>query len=96
MVDKHDAVLRDKNVLPLAFHLLAAESMEEALFSGYVRQMRALHPDAPLPALYMSDALLADADRMRARIGDDGFFAGLNGGAARRRPTSGPGCSATT
>ena len=84
VVDKHDAVLRDKNVMPLAFHLLAAESMEEALFSGYVRQVRVLHPGAPLPALYMADALLADADRMRARVGDDGFFAGLNGGAEKR------------
>ena len=84
VVYKHDAVLRDKDVLPLAFHLLAAESMEAALFSGYVRQVRVLHPDAPLPALYMSDALLADADRMRARVGDEGFFAGLNGGAENR------------
>jgi hypothetical protein len=84
VVDKHDAILRDKNVLPLAFHLLAAESMEAALFSGYVRQVRALHPGAPLPALYMADALLADADRMRARMGDDGFFAGLNGGAEKK------------
>ena len=84
VVDKHDAVLRNKNVLPLAFHLLAAESMEAALFSGYVRQVRALHPEAPLPALYMSDALLADADRMRARVGDEGFIAGLNGGAEKK------------
>jgi hypothetical protein len=79
VVDKHDAVLRSKNVLPLAFHLLAAKSMEAALFGGYVRQISALHPDAPLPALYMADGLLADADRMRARVGDGGFFAGLNG-----------------
>ena len=84
IVDKHDAVLRDKSVLPLAFHLLAAESMEAALFSGYVRQVRALHPDAPMPALYMADALLADSDRMRVRVGDDGFFAGLNGGAEKQ------------
>jgi hypothetical protein len=85
VVDKHDAVLRDKSVMPLAFHLLAAESMEEALFSGYVRQVRVLDPGAPLPALYMADALLTDADRMRARVGDDGFFAGLNGGVEKKR-----------
>ena len=84
VVDKHDAVLRSKNVLPLAFHLLAAKSMEAALFGGYVRQISALHPDAPLPALYMADGLLADADRMRARIGDEGFFAGLNGGGDKK------------
>ena len=89
-------MLRDKNVLRLAFHLLGAESMEQALFSGYVRQIRALHPGAPLPALHMADALLADADRMRARIGDERFFAGLNGGAEAEGATRGPGCSATT
>ncbi len=84
VVEKHDAVLRSKNVLPLAFHLLAAKSMEAALFGGYVRQISALHPDAPLPALYMADGLLADADRMRARVGDEGFFAGLNGGGDKQ------------
>jgi hypothetical protein len=84
VVDKHDAVLHDKNVLPLAFHLLAAKSMEAALFGGYVRQISALHPDAPLPALYMADGLLADADRMRARVSDEGFFSGLNGGGEKK------------
>src|SRR5262249_20606769 len=84
VVDKHDAVLRDMNVLPLAFHLLAAESMEEALFRGYLWQVRTLQPEAQLPALHMSDALLADADRMRARVGDEGFFAGLNGGGEKK------------
>jgi len=84
VVDKHDAVLRNKNVLPLAFHLLAAKSMEAALFGGYVRQISTLHPDAPLPALYMADGLLADADRMRVRVGDEGFFAGLNGGGDKQ------------
>jgi len=85
-VARHDTVLRDARVLPLAFHLLAAKSMEAALFGGYVRQVSALHPDAPLPALYVADGLLADADRMRARVGDEGFFAGLNsgGGGAKK------------
>jgi hypothetical protein len=82
VVGKHDDVLRDKNVLPVAFHLLGAESMEESLLSGYVRQVSARHPDAPLPAVYMADGLLADADRMRGNVGDERFFAGLNGGEA--------------
>jgi len=82
VIDKHDVALRDKDVLPVAFHLLGAESMEEALFTGYVRQVSARHPGAPLPALYMADGLLADADRMRNNVGDEVFFAGLNGGEA--------------
>jgi len=34
VIARHDDVLLDKNVLPLAFHLLGAESLEQALFSG--------------------------------------------------------------
>jgi hypothetical protein len=80
VVDRYDAVLRDKDILPLAFHLLGAKSMEEALFSSYIRQVRERHPGAPLPALHMSDGLLADAERMRQRDGDERFLAGINGG----------------
>ena len=81
VVARHDAALHDKKVLPLVFHLLGAESMEKALFDGYLRQIRQLHPGAPLPAVHQSDALLADAERYRSDVGDDRFFAGLNGDA---------------
>jgi hypothetical protein len=81
VVARHDDVLLDKNVLPLAFHLIGAESLEQALFLGYIRQITRLHPGAPLPALHESDAILRDAERLRARDGDERFFAGLNGGA---------------
>src|SRR5829696_1525881 len=81
VIARHDVVLQDKSFLPLAFHLLGAESMEQALFAGYLRQMTELHPGAPLPAVHRSEALFDDADRMRARLGDEEFFAGLNGGS---------------
>lgn len=81
IVARHDDVLLDRKMLPLAFHLLGAESMEQALFDGYIRQIRQLHPDAPLPAVHESDGVLADAERMRTRDGDDRFFTGLNGDA---------------
>ena len=80
VVARHDDVLLDKNVLPLAFHLLGAESLEQALFSGYIRQIARLHPGATLPAVHHSDGILADAERLRARDGDERFLAGLNGG----------------
>jgi uncharacterized protein DUF6079 len=82
VIARHDDVLLDKAILPLAFHLIGAESMEEALFAGYTRQIARLHPGAPLPTLHESDALLRDAERLRLRDGDEQFFAGLNGGAA--------------
>ena len=87
VVARHDGVLLDKTVLPLAFHLIGAESLEQALFSGYIRQIRQLHPGAVLPALHQSDGILADAERQRARDGDERFFAGLNGGMAGRGVT---------
>lgn len=71
----HDRVLREQNILPLAFHFLDAQSMEEALFDGYVEQIQHLHPDANLPSLYRTDDLLQDAEAMRERLGDEGFFA---------------------
>jgi hypothetical protein len=79
IVAKHDPTLADRKILPLAFHLLDAKSMEQALFDGYIRQIRARHPEATLPAVHRSEGLLADAERLRERIGDTQFFAGLNG-----------------
>ncbi len=81
VIAKHDPTLYDRKVLPLAFHLLGAESLEQALFEGYIRQVRDLHPTAPLPAVHKSDALLEDAGGLRRRLGDVEFFAGLNAGA---------------
>lgn len=81
VLDHHDQSIQNKKFLPLAFHLLGAESMEAAIFSGYLRQIRELHPGAPLPAVHRSDALLRDAEGMRGRLGDAKFFEGLNGGS---------------
>ena len=69
VIARHDATLQDRRFLPLAFHLLGAESMEEALFAGYLRQIEERHPGAPLPAVHQSDELFRDADALRARAG---------------------------
>ncbi|MGC1721895.1 MAG: DUF6079 family protein, partial [Isosphaeraceae bacterium] len=76
VIARHDDVLLDKKVLPLAFHLIGAESLEQALFLVYIRQVARLHPEAPLPALHESDAILRDAERLRARDGDERFLSG--------------------
>lgn len=82
VIARHDGALLDRKVLPLAFHVLGADSLEQALFDGYLRQLAELHPDAPVPALHKSDELFADAEKMRGQIGDAAFFAGLNGNVA--------------
>ena len=81
VIARHDDVLRDSKVLPLAYHMLGAKSLEQALFDGYLAQVRKRHPDAPLPAVHQSEGILADAQRLRGREGDERFFAELNGGA---------------
>jgi len=82
VIVEHDPGLRDRTVLPLAFHLLGARTMEQALFEGYLRQVKQRHPGALLPALHKSDKLLDDAEGMRRRTGDDAFFAALGGSDA--------------
>ena len=60
------------------FHMIGAESLEAAVLGGYVTQIRARHPDAPLPAVHRSDDLVANADQQRTLLGDEKFFATLN------------------
>jgi hypothetical protein len=75
----YDGKLAGKNILRLTYHLLGANSLEQAVLRGYVEQIRRLHPDAPLPAVHLSDSLLADAENLRSRMGDEAFLAGLGG-----------------
>ena len=78
VIAAHDGDLQGKKILRLAFHFLDAQSIEQCVLGGYVAQIGALHPDAPLPAVHKSDELLRDAENLRATMGDDAFFAGLN------------------
>lgn len=80
VVAKHDAVLTGTRVLPLDFHMIGASSLESAVLGGYVSQVARRHPDAPLPAVHRSDALLDNADATRANLGEDRFLEVLNGG----------------
>ncbi|NMO57591.1 phage resistance protein [Actinoplanes sp. TBRC 11911] len=80
-IDKTDPVLRDRKFLTLSFHMLEARTVEQAVLEGYLKQVRLLHPDAPPPAVHRSDAMIADADRLRKSLGDERFFEALRGGA---------------
>ena len=90
VIAKHDHDLADRRILPLAFHLLGADSMEQALFTGYLRQIRARHPQAPLPAVHKSGKLLDDADGIRASMGDEKFFQRLNQGQSASSSSAEP------
>lgn len=79
LTGRYDGELSGKKILRLTYHLLGARSLEQAVLGGYVEQIRRLHPDAPLPAVHVSDALLADAEGLRAQIGDEEFLSRLGG-----------------
>ncbi|TNH30194.1 phage resistance protein [Micromonospora orduensis] len=86
-----DPWLRDRRLLTLTFHMLDARSVEQAVLEGYLNQITALHPEAPVPAVHRSDAMLDDAARLRERMGDDAFFAALRDGGGA--PAAGGGLS---
>lgn len=82
-VATYSAIL-DSNLLAVDYHFVGAESVESALFGGYLKVIRAKHPDALPPVLHRSDALWANADELRARMGDEKFFEPLAGSTGSR------------
>lgn len=77
----HDRVLHDQNIFPIAMHMLGITTIEQGIFDSYIATVRTKHPDAPLPAVHHTDSYLADAERIRQRLGNDAFFDGLNNSA---------------
>ena len=68
-------------VLQLPIHMLDAQDMESKILGTYVKVIAEHHPDASVPAVYVDEGLFDDARNLRASMGDDAFFAKLNGGA---------------
>lgn len=91
ILTRYDAALEGKKLLRLAFHFLEAETVEQCVLGGYVAQIKALHPEAPLPAVHHSDKLLDDAEHLRERMGEDAFLSGLNRNATDGGSGSGGG-----
>ncbi|ALO95592.1 hypothetical protein SHL15_4501 [Streptomyces hygroscopicus subsp. limoneus] len=85
VIAEHDEWLRGKKFLMVPYHLVGAANLDEALLGGYVRAVREQHPEASTPTVFRSDAMLADARRMRQQLGDDAFV--------RLLPTEGGGVS---
>src|SRR5205814_905344 len=86
VVAKHNGWMEGKKFLLVPFHLIGSKNMESAVLGGYVRHVAKLHPGAPTPAVYRSEQLLADADGLRANLGDAKFFEALNGAAGGQQP----------
>ncbi|MFV0309062.1 MAG: phage resistance protein [Desertimonas sp.] len=82
IVAKYDERLRGRKFLLVPYQAVGFESLEQIVLGGYVEHVRALHPDAVLPAVYVADAILADARTKREELGDDAFFRILSEGDA--------------
>lgn len=67
--------------LMIPYHMIGASNLESAILGGYVEHLKKAHPEAPLPAVYLSEGLFADAARARQNMKDERFFEVLNAGA---------------
>ncbi len=82
VIAHHADWLSGKRFLMVPYHMLGASSLESAIFGGYARFVQDRLPEAPTPGVYVSDDLLRDAQGLREAMGDDAFFARLNGDGA--------------
>lgn len=78
VVSKHNGWTQGKKFLVVPYHMINAETLESALFSGYAEHTAKLHPTAPSPGFYQSEGMLQDAQKLRAQMGDEAFFRTLN------------------
>ena len=71
-----------RKFLLVPYHMIGARDMESAILGQYAEYVRKKHPEAPVPGFYLAEGLFKDARELRARMGDEPFFAQLNKGAA--------------
>ncbi|MFO0914163.1 MAG: hypothetical protein U0795_14485 [Pirellulales bacterium] len=80
VIQKHNDWLAGKKFLLVPYHMIGAHDMESGVLGGYVQFMRHAHPDAPIPPVYISAAIIQQAQAERASYGDEAFFRRLNAG----------------
>jgi hypothetical protein len=83
LIAKHESWMTGRKFLLVPYHMIGARSMESAILGHYVEHVRKLHPEAPVPGVYLSEGLFEDAAGLRREFGDETFFARLNEGAAK-------------
>ena len=80
VIKKHNEWLSGKKFLLVPYHMIGAHDMESGILGNYVDFMRATHPEAPTPPVYVSAAIVEQANAERASYGDELFFKRLNEG----------------
>jgi len=80
VVTKHERWLGGKRFLLVPYHMIGAHSMESAILGHYAEHIEKLHPEAPMPPVFLAEALFSDAQGLRTRMGNESFFDALNQG----------------
>ena len=80
VIQKHNSWLAGRKFLLVPYHMIGAHDMESGILGNYVEFMRASHPDAPTPPVYVSAAIVNQVRAERANYGDELFFKRLNEG----------------
>ncbi|MEX1028299.1 MAG: hypothetical protein WD049_09915 [Candidatus Paceibacterota bacterium] len=78
VIDRANQWTEGKNFLLVPYHMIGAKNMEAGILGGYADFIRAKHPEASIPAIYLVDDLFRDAARLRRSMGDEPFFDGLD------------------
>jgi hypothetical protein len=78
VLQRHDPALAGTRWLLVPFHMIGKEGMEQAILGGYAEHVARLHPEAPPPAVYVADDILANSADLRRQMGDERFFAELS------------------
>ena len=87
IVKKH-TWLEGKKFLLVPYHMLGQDSLEQALFGQYITHVKRLHPQAPLPAVFVSEPILQQAESLRTTMGDDKFLPALGITAGKLLPSA--------
>lgn len=80
-IKKHNEWIAGKKFLLVPYHMIGAHDVESGILGGYVEYIRRMHPEAPVPGVYLAEGLFRDAQNLRQQMGDERFFGTLNEGA---------------
>lgn len=78
VVATHNVWTQGRKFLLVPFHMIGSRSMEQGILGRYANYARQLHPEAPIPGVYLAESLFEDAKSLRADMGDESFFQKLN------------------
>jgi hypothetical protein len=78
VVAKHNPWTQGKKFLLVPFHMIGSRSMEQGILRQYANYVRQLHPEAPIPGVYLAESLFEDAKSLRQDMGDASFFQKLD------------------